>query len=207
MSGKFVLIVALFGPLGCGGRAAHADGPFVVAGAANVGSSESAGASGSSISAGSSNSSNLAGSSNASPSGGAGGLGSASDPGRAAELDAGSVVGPKPPAPLDAGALNADALDAGVIEPNPDAGAEEGACHNISRDISCIKLAFASGEPPQNVCAFSPERRACNADADCGWVLVPDCCCTVPRYVFDPSTLNEGACSAQSCTGGYFVID
>ena len=120
-----------------------------------------------------------------------------------AVADAGSAVADAGSAVADAGSAVADAgsavADAALSEPISDAdlkqaGLAGAGCHSVSRDLSCIGL------PTPNVCAFFSDGRACKADADCDWLIIPDCCCTAPRYILDAERVNLGAaCSSNGC--------
>jgi hypothetical protein len=64
----------------------------------------------------------------------------------------------------------------------------------MSLDLDCI----ATG---QTTCAFSMGGQACGSDADCAWLVVPNCCCAYPLYVLDPS-LAMPTCSGYGCSFG-----
>lgn len=89
--------------------------------------------------------------------------------------------------------------DAGLSEPISDADLRRAdlaaaGCHSVSRNISCLGL------PTPNVCVFLSDGRVCKADRDCDWLIIPDCCCTAPRYILDDYNANLGAaCGLNEC--------
>ena len=95
---------------------------------------------------------------------------------------------------VDAGLLDVGLTDAGLVS----AGLGDAGCDVMARDISCIQLIS------ENVCAFTSAGNACNVDADCAWLVIPDCCCSAPRYVLG-ATDTASTCYNHVCTLGFVL--